>query len=142
MAIRETATASGASAKRTARKRPAATARKRVAEPACPDDLSLPRPSREDYAGTVEEQLADFEETLAGLEEDLESGSWDEVGDYHTWIEGLRSQLDEIRARAGEIEAVEDKAWPSVHEDMEKTLLEMSDSIKEISTELGRVLPE
>lgn len=142
MATRTATPAAKTAVKRPSPAQPPAKGRKKSADRPCPDELILPRPSREDYAESVEEQLANFGETLDGLETDLESSGWDEVGEFRGWIDGLRARMKEIRTLSEELESAQDASWPSLHEDMEKTLLEMSDSIKEISTELGRVLPE
>jgi len=142
MATKTATPATKGAERRPAPKSPPDKGRKKPPARPCPEELDLPRPSREDYAETVEEQLADFAETLDGFETDLESSGWDEVGEFRASIDDLRNRLKEIRSQSHELESVEDSAWPSTHEDMEKTLLEMSDSIKEISVELGRVLPE
>jgi hypothetical protein len=111
-------------------------------EAVCPDELDLPRPSREDYVDGVREQLGDFEETLEAIESDMESSGWDDIGDFRGRLDGLRARLKEIRSQAEELMGAEDSAWPSLYEDMEKTLLEMSDGIQDISVELGRVLQD
>jgi len=129
-------------AKRPAPKRPQAKVRKKRTGAVSPEDLNLPRPSREDYAASVEVQIADFEETLDGIETDMESSGWDDIGEFRNRLDDLRERLKEARAQSEALEAAENASWPSLHEEMEETLLEMSDSIRDFSIALGRVLPE
>jgi hypothetical protein len=109
---------------------------------ACPEELNLPSPSREDYVGTALEQVGEFEERLAELETDLESTGWELVGDYRSQLEDLRQRLKAARAKSAELEAIPDKDWPSAYEEMEETLLGLADSLEDFALEAGRVLPE
>ena len=122
-------------------RRPPAT-RKRQQEPACPGELNMPRQSREEYVSGVLEQIGEFEERLAELESDLESAGWDDVGDYRGQLDDLRLRLKTARAQSEELEAAPDSAWSSVYKEMEETLLEVADSLEDLSLDLGRVLPE
>jgi hypothetical protein len=110
--------------------------------PACPGELNLPLPSREDYVGTALEQIGEFEERLADLESDLESAGWDDVGDYRGQLEDLRLRLKAARAKSEELETVPDAVWPSFYQEMEDTLLELADSVEDLALAAGRVLPE
>jgi len=109
--------------------------------PACPDGLNVPRPSRDDYIAGVLEQIAEFEERLGELESDLEAAGWEDPGDYTNQIEDLRVQLKAAREKAGEVEGATDAAWPSVYDEMEETLLEVTGRMENLAAELGRVLP-
>jgi hypothetical protein len=109
---------------------------------ACPGDLNLPSPSREDYIGTVLEQLGEFEERLAELESDLESAGWDVVGDYRGQLDDLRLRLKAARAKSEELEGVPDADWPSLYQEMEDTLLELAESVDDLAVAAGGVLPE
>ncbi len=124
------------------KKTQASKAPKTTADKPCPEDLNLPRPSREDYAGTVEEQIADFEETLDGYETDMESTGWDDLSEFRNRIDDLRARLKSLRSQSEELADAEDAEWPALHEDMEKALLDMSDAMRDIAVELGQVLPE
>lgn len=109
---------------------------------ACPGELNLPSPSREDYAGTALEQIGEFEERLAELESDLESSGWDDVGDFRGQLDDLRLRLKVARAKSEELETVPDTDWPTLHQEMEETLLELADSVEDLALLAGRVLPE
>ena len=106
------------------------------------DELCLPSADREDYARNVTEQLADYEETLDGLESDMESLGWDDIGEYRNRLADLRSHIKEAQIRSDELESAEDAAWPALHEGMESTLLELSEAIQGVSDVIGRVTPE
>jgi len=102
----------------------------------------MSRQSRGEYVASVLEQIGDLEEKLAELESGMESTSWDDVGDYRGRLEDLRLRLKAARAKSEELEAAEDSDWPSVHEEMEETLLEVAGSVEDLALDLGRVLPE
>jgi hypothetical protein len=110
--------------------------------PACPTGLNLPRPTREDYVATVLEQVGAFEERLDEIEADMENSGWNDIGDYRGQLEDLRARLKGIRARSGELEAVADKDWPEVYEEMEASLLDAAGGLDDLSAGLGQVLPE
>jgi len=109
--------------------------------PACPDGLNVPRPSRDDYVAGVLEQVAEFEERLGEFESDLEAAGWEDPGDYINQIEDLRVQLKAAREKAEEVGGATDAAWPSVYDEMEETLLEVTGRMENLAAELGRVLP-
>ena len=106
------------------------------------DKICLPSADREDYARDVEEQLAEYEETLDGLETDMESLGWDDIGEYRNRLADLRSHIKEAQTLSTELMASEDAAWPTLHEGMESTLRELSDAIKGVSDVIGRVASE
>jgi phage shock protein A len=120
----------------------AAKAAKPKADTAGSEELCLPSANREDYASNVAEQLADYEETLDGLESDMESLGWDDVAEYRNRLADLRSQIKEAQIRSDELESAEDAAWPALHESMESTLLELAEAVKGVSDVLGQVTPE
>jgi phage shock protein A len=125
-----------------ARSRLRARALKGEEAAACPGEINLPGPSREEYVSSALEQIGEFEERLAELESDMESAGWDAVGDYRGGLEDLRLRLKEARAKSEELEAAADSAWPTVYQEMEETLLELAGSVEDLALELGRVLPE
>ncbi len=106
------------------------------------EELCLPSADREDYARSVAEQLADYEETLDGLESDMESLGWDDVGEYRNRLADLRSHIKEAQIRSDELESAEDAAWPTLYESMESTLLELAEAVKDVSDVIGQVTPE
>lgn len=132
------------------RRRPAATragAPPKRARPgeegaSCPGDLNLPPMSREDYVGTALEQIEEYEDRLAELEADLESAGWDDVGDFRGQLDDLRLRLKAAREKSEELEAVPDSEWNSVYSEMEETLLELGESVEDLTVLAGRVLPE
>jgi len=109
---------------------------------ACPEGLNMPRQTREAYVGTVLQQIGAFEERLEELETDMESSGWDDIGDYRGQLDDLRAKLKALRSRAEELEAVSDKAWPDVYEDMEESLVDVAGSIDDLVAGLSMVLPE
>ena len=109
---------------------------------ACPEELNVPRQSREEYVVSVLEQIGAFEEKLADLESDLESAGWDSIGDYRAQLDDLRLRLKGARAKSEELEAAVDSAWTSVYEEMEETLLEVAGRVEYLTVELGRDMPE
>jgi chromosome segregation ATPase len=125
-----------------ARGRRPAIARKEQEGAACPEELNMPRQSREEYVAGVLEQIGGFEEKLADLESDMESAGWDSVGDYRGQLDDIRSRLKEARAKSEELETAADSAWPSVFEEMEETLLEVAGRVEDLARVLGLVLPE
>jgi hypothetical protein len=101
----------------------------------------MPGPTREDYVAAVLEQIVEFEERLSEFEADLEAAGWEDPGDYINQIEDLRVQLKAAREKSEEVEAASDAAWPSVYEEMEAMLLEVTGRMEDLASELGRVLP-
>jgi phage shock protein A len=120
----------------------AAKAAKPKTDTAGSEELCMPSADREDYARSVAEQLADYEETLDGLESDMESLGWDDIGEYRNRLADLRSHIKEAQISSEELESAEDAAWPALHESMESTLLELADAVKGVSDVIGQVTPE
>jgi hypothetical protein len=114
----------------------------RAAATACPEGLNLPRPTREDYVATVDQQIEAFEEKLDEFESDMETSGWDDIGDFRGQLDDLRLRLKGLRAGAEALEAVADAAWPDAHRDMEDGLLEAAGALKELEAGLKMVLPE
>jgi len=110
--------------------------------PACPDDLSLPRQTREDYVATVIQQIGAFEEKLDQVESDMESSGWDDIGDFRRQLDDLRMRLKGLRSKSEELEGVADPAWPDAYEEMEQSLVEAAGDIDNLVAGLSGVLPE
>jgi hypothetical protein len=72
----------------------------------------------------------------------MENSGWNDIGDYRGQLDDLRTRLKGIRARSGELEAVADKEWSEVYEEMEASLLDAAGSLEDLSAGLGTVLPE
>lgn len=109
---------------------------------ACPDELDLPRQSREEYVAGVLQQVGAFEEKLDELESDMESSGWDDIGDFRGQLDDLRARLKGIRSRAEELEAVPDPAWPAAYEEMEASLVDAAGGVEDLASGLSVVLPE
>ncbi len=109
---------------------------------ACPEGLNMPRPTREEHTATVLQQIAAFEERLEGLETDMESSGWDDIGDYRGRLDDLRARLKALSSRAEELEAVSDKAWPAANKEMEESLVDVAEGIDDLVAGLSLVLPE
>jgi hypothetical protein len=110
--------------------------------PACPEGLDLPAQTREEYVGTVLQQVAAFEERLEELESDMESSGWDDIGDFRGRLDDLRLRLKGLRSRSDELEAAPDAAWPDARGEMEESLAEVAESIDDLVSGLRMVLPE
>lgn len=102
----------------------------------------MPRQSRDEYVSGALAQISEFEEKLSELEADMESGGWDDIGEYRTRLDGLRLSLRSVREKSEELEAVPDSAWPSARGEMESLLLEVAAGVEDLSAELSGVLPE
>ena len=109
---------------------------------ACPEELNMPRQNREEYVATVLQQIGAFEERLEELETDMESSGWDDIGDFRGQLDDLRAKLKALRSRAEELEAVSDKAWPDVYEEMEESLVDVAGGVDDLVAGLSMVLPE
>jgi hypothetical protein len=115
---------------------------KTAAEPACPEDLNLPRQTREDHVASVVAQIEAFDERLGELESDMESSGWDDIGDFRGQLDDLRSKLRALRSRAEELDAIPDTAWPGASGDMDEAMLEAAGMLEEFEAGLKMVLPE
>ena len=111
-------------------------------EAACPDELNMPRQSREEYVAAVLQQIGDFEERLNELESDMESTGWDDIGDYRGQLDDLRLRLKAARSKSEELETVPDPSWSGAYEEMEQTLGEVAGGVEDLVSGLGLVLPE
>jgi len=121
----------------------ATTKKKKTAEgPACPEGLTLPRQTREEYVADVLQQIGAFEERLDELEADMESSGWDDIGDFRGQLDDLRMKLKAARSKSEELETVSDPAWPDEQQEMEESLAEMAGSIDDLTSGLSPVLPE
>lgn len=109
---------------------------------ACPGELNLPSQSREDFADTAMEQIGEFEEKLDELESGLETSGWNDLADYRGQLEDLRLRLRTARAKSAELEAAPDREWPELRKEMEEVLLDLADSVRELSLLAGQVLQE
>src|SRR5512137_728307 len=108
---------------------------------ACPEELDLPRPNREEYVAGVLQQVGAFEEKLDELESDMESSGWDDIGDYRGQLDDLRARLKGVRSRSEELEAVPDPAWPAAYEEMEASLVDVAGGVEDLTAALSGVLP-
>ena len=121
----------------------ASKGKKKAAEgPACADGLNLPRQTREEYVASVLQQIGAFEERLDELESDMETSGWDDIGDYRGQLDDLRVKMKVLRSRSEELEAVADSAWPDAYDEMEESLVEAAESVKDLAAGLSMVLPE
>lgn len=109
---------------------------------ACPEELDLPRPNREEYVASVLQQVGAFEEKLDELESDMESSGWDDISDFRGQLDDLRMKLKGIRSRSEELEAVPDASWPGAYEEMEESLVDVAGSVADLTSGLSQVLPE
>jgi chromosome segregation ATPase len=116
--------------------------KKAAEEAAYPDELDMPRQSREEYVAAVLQQIGDFEERLNELESDMESTGWDDIGDYRGQLDDLRLRLKAARSKSEELETVPDPSWPGAYEEMEQTLGEVAGGVEDLAAGLGLVLPE
>jgi predicted nucleic acid-binding Zn-ribbon protein len=117
--------------------------KKKTAEgPVCDEGLNLPRQTREEYVASLLQQIGAFEERLDELESDMESTGWDDIGDYRGQLDDPRVKLKGLRSRSEELEVVADSAWPDAFEEMEETLVETAESVKDLAAGLSMVLPE
>lgn len=110
--------------------------------PACPGEMELPPPNREDYVATVLEQVGAFEERLDEIESDMESTGWDDIGDFRRQMDELRSRLRGLRSQAEELEGLPDADWPAAHDEMEESLLGAAGNLEDLAAGLSQVLPE
>jgi hypothetical protein len=110
--------------------------------PACPGELALPPPNREDYVATVLEQVGAFEERLDEIETDMESTGWDDIGEFRRQLDDLRARMRGLRSRAGELEGLPDADWPDARGEMEESLLEAAGGLEDFAAGLSQVLPE
>ena len=109
---------------------------------ACPEELNLPRQTREEYVADALQQIGAFEERLDELEADMESSGWDDIGDYRGQLDDLRVKLKAARSRSEELEAVSDPAWTDAQAEMEESMAEIAGSIDDLVAGLSPVLPE
>jgi hypothetical protein len=109
---------------------------------ACAPETGLTAQSREEYVGSVLEQVGAFEERLDGLEADMESSGWDDMADYRGQLDDLRLKLRGLRGRTEELEAVPDRSWPAIYEEMEASLAEVGGGVEDLASGLSLVLPE
>jgi len=119
-----------------------AETKKSIASPICAEGPSLPRQTREEYAGSVLEQIGGFEEKLDELEAGMESSGWDDISDFRGQLDDLRLKLKGIRGRAEELEGIPDGEWPDAYDEMEGSLLEAGESLADLAAALSMVLPE
>jgi hypothetical protein len=88
------------------------------------------------------EQIGEFEEKLDELESGLETSGWNDLADYRGQLEDLRLRLRTARAKSAELEAAPDREWPELRKEMEEVLLDLADSVRELSLLAGQVLQE
>jgi phage shock protein A len=110
--------------------------------PACPEGLSLPRQTREEYVENVLQQIGDFEDRLETLEADMESSGWDDIANFRGQLDDLRVKLRDLRSRSEELEAVADRAWPDAREEIEDALAGVGGGVEDLAAVLSPVLPE
>jgi len=109
---------------------------------ACGEGVGLAPQTREEYIDSVLQQVGDYEERLDELEGDMESSGWDDISDFRGQLDDLRRKLRELRARSDELEAVPDRSWPDVYEEMEQSLVDISGGVEDLASGLSLVLPE
>lgn len=109
---------------------------------ACAPETGLSPQTREEYVGSILEQVEALEERLDELEADMESSGWDDTSDFRSQLDDLRLKLRELRSRSAELEAVPDRSWPGVSGEMEASLADVAGAVQDLASGLSPVLPE
>lgn len=109
---------------------------------ACAPDTGLAPQSRDEYIDSVLEQVGDFEERLDQLESDMESSGWDDTSDFRSQLDDLRLKLRGLRAKSEELDAVPDRSWADVYEEVEASLADVAGAVDDLASALSLVLPE
>lgn len=109
---------------------------------ACAPETGLEPQTREGYIDDLLEQIGGYEERLDQLESDMESSGWDDTSEFRSQLDDLRVKLRGLRSRSGELEAVPDRSWSDVHEELEASLADVAGGIEDLASGLSLVLPE